>query len=297
MKKALLIVGPTGIGKTDLAVYLSKKFPSTLISADSIQVYRGADIISGKDRSVPTYLVDVLSPSQSFSVREFIEKVRPLVEKAKKENKLPIIVGGTGFYIDALFGKIETINIPPNQKLRKKLEKLSIESLQKKLKKTNPHRFGEMNNSDRNNKRRLIRALEISLSGDRSIDHYPIFKEDEVLFLGLKDSMENLKKRIALRVEQRLQSGALREARRLFKNYEKLSTQIKAAVGYKQLFDFLAGRIIFEKAVQKWVIAEAQLAKKQTTWLKRNRNIVWFNIGQRGFEAKILRLIKHEFPS
>ena len=262
-----------------------------------MQVYRGANIISGKDKTLPTQLLDIVDPMGQFSVRNFVQLVRPIVKKAHSQHKIPIIVGGTGFYVNALFGKIDTISIPPNKNLREKLEKLSIESLQKKLKKTNPHRFGEMNNSDRNNKRRLIRALEISLSGDRSIDHYPIFKEDEVLFLGLKDSMENLKKRIALRVEQRLQSGALREARRLFKNYEKLSTQIKAAVGYKQLFDFLAGRIIFEKAVQKWVIAEAQLAKKQTTWLKRNRNIVWFNIGQRGFEAKILRLIKHEFPS
>src|SRR3989344_9536067 len=170
MKRALIIVGPTAVGKTDLAFSLSRAFPSVLISADSIQVYLGADIIAGKDRSVETFFLDIVLPHKSFSVREFIEKVRPLIEKAKKENKIPIIVGGTGFYVNALFGKIDTISIPPNKNLREKLEKLSIESLQKKLKKTNPHRFEEMNNSDRNNKGRLIRAIEIS-THQGMIDH------------------------------------------------------------------------------------------------------------------------------
>ncbi|MBI4092034.1 MAG: tRNA (adenosine(37)-N6)-dimethylallyltransferase MiaA [Candidatus Levybacteria bacterium] len=298
MKKAIFIVGPTSVGKTDLALKISKLLPSILISADSVQVYRGADIISGKDKSVSTYLVDILSPSQSFSVREFIEKVRPLVEKAKKENKIPIIVGGTGFYMDSLFGKIETINIPPNQKLREKLESLSLEKLQENLRNLSPERFNKMNKSDVKNRRRLVRAIEVSIS-DRMIDHTKnnstaVLRESEVLIIGLKTSMDDLKERIIARVKKRLKMGAINEAKELFKNYEQLSSQLRKASGYKELFDYLAGKIKLEEAKEKWVISDYQYAKRQMTWFKKNKNIVWFDIGQPGFEERILRLIRHE---
>lgn len=293
MKKALFILGPTAVGKTHLAFKISKIIPSVLISADSVQAYQGADIISGKDRSVETFLLDIVPPYQSFSVREFIERVRPLVEKAKKENKIPVIVGGTGFYIDALFGKINTISIPPNKALREKLDKLTVEELQEELKKLSPDRFHRMNNSDANNERRLIRAIEVfQLSIPKS---QPVFTKDEVLIIGIRTSIENLRKRIAARVKQRIKAGAISEAENLFKNYKKLSSQLKTAGGYKHLFDFLQGRTSLEEAVRKWMIAEGQLAKKQMTYFSRNKNIVWFDIEKKGFEQDIARLITHEF--
>lgn len=300
MKRALIIVGPTAVGKTALVYDLYRKFPSVLISADSIQVLRRADIISGKDSSCPTELLDVVDSTEQFSVRDFTELIRPIVRQAFDEDKIPIIVGGAGFYIDALFGKIDTINIPPDLELRTELNKLSIKKLQQKLAKLDPARFQNMNNSDINNKRRVIRAIEIT-TDDRMIDHTKrpraIFKEDEVLMIGLKTSIENLRERIALRVEERLAAGALKEAQELFKNYERLSSQLKTANGYKELFDFLSDRTTFKEAVRKWITAEGQLAKNQMTYFRRNKNIVWFDIDKKGFEQEISRLVRHELDS
>lgn len=295
MKKALFIVGPTAVGKTHLAFKISKTVPSILISADSIQVYQGADIISGKDKSVFTYLIDILSPKQSFSVKDFVENVRPIVRYAQKQDKIPIIVGGTGFYIDALFGKIDTISISPDKALRAKLDKLNVPELQKELKKFSPERFHKMNNSDVNNKRRLIRAIEVTQVQGPTLGTKPLFKKSEVLFIGLKTSMANLKKRIIARVEERVRLGALEEAKNLFEYYKELSPQLKTASGYKELFDYLLGQISFDEAKERWVLSDYQYAKRQMTWFKRNRNIEWFNIDQKDFEAKILRLIKSAF--
>ncbi len=296
MKKALFIVGPTAAGKTGLAFTISKVIPSILISVDSVQVYKGADIISGKDTSVQTYLLDIVSPNQSFSVRDFVESVRPLVKKAKTENKIPIIVGGTGFYIDALFGKIDTISIPPNKTLRARLEKLTVKKLQEKLKKLSPERFHKMNNSDANNKRRLIRGIEVAISQGRTINtSQPIFAPREVSIIGLKTSMDNLKKRIIARVKKRIEMGAVSEAEKLFKNYKELSSQLRKASGYKELFDYLAGKINLEEAKEKWILSDYQYAKRQMTWFKRNKNIVWFDIEKNGFEDKILKLVEKTY--
>lgn len=295
IRSAIFIVGPTAVGKTDLAFKISKVIPSILISADSIQVYRGADIISGKDRSAYTYLLDILPPTESFSVRDFVANVRPLIEKAKKEKKIPIIVGGTGFYVDALLKKIDTLSIPPNKTLRKKLERLSLVKLQQKLKQINPKRFKNMNTSDIKNKRRLIRAIEIAYARGRTRETKPLFKKSEVLIIGLKTSSENLKKRIIDRVENRLKMGAINEAKKLFKNYERLSSQLKSASGYKELFDYLFGKISLEEAKERWVASDFQYAKRQMTWFKRNKNIIWFdpvrNSKERIFK-EILSLIR-----
>ena len=295
MKKALFIIGPTSVGKTDLAFKLSSVIPSVLISADSVQVYRGADIISGKDRSVKTFLLDILSPNRSFSVRDFVERVKPLVEKAYDEQKIPIFVGGTGFYSDALFSKIDTLTIPPDKTLREKLKKLPAEKLQEKLKNLSRERFNRMNSSDANNKRRLVRAIEVAKAQGPTLVSKPLFKNSEALIIGIKTSMDVLKKRIVSRVDERIRMGAVSEAEELFRNYKKLSPQLKRAVGYKQLFNFLEKKITLEEAIRKWIIAERQLAKKQMTWFKRNKNIVWFDIGQKGFEEDVLRLLFKTF--
>lgn len=291
MKKAIFIVGPTAVGKTDLAFEVSRTFPSVLISADSVQVFRGADIISGKDKKFPTELLDVIKPTQSFSVRDFVERVRPHVEKASREHKIPIIVGGTGFYVDAIFGKIDTIAIPPNKDLRLNLEKLTIKALQEKLRKVNLARFKKMNNSDVNNPRRLIRAIEV---GSRISRVKSVFLEKDVLIIGLKTSMDNLKVRIEKRVKKRIKMGALSEAQKLFENYDTLSSQLKSANGYRELFDFLLGNVTLEKAIEKWANADYLHAKNQMTWFKKNKKILWFDIDSPNFQKEAVNIIKRD---
>jgi tRNA dimethylallyltransferase len=307
--KVLLIVGPTAVGKTALAFEISKKIPSVLISADSVQVFRGTDIVSGKDLpksakfeqghyvigSVPLYLVDTISPTEHFSVYDFISETAKIISLASAEHKIPIIVGGTRFYVEVLTSSIDTLSIPPHQELRDKLNKLSVSKLQEMLKKSNKKRFDRMNNSDRNNPRRLVRAIEVSKSKNNKSNQ--LFKKNEILAIGLKADFETLKKRINKRLNARIEAGAFEEAKKLFKNYDKLSDQIRHTNGYQQMFSFLKGEISRVEAVNRWEISEQQLAKEQLKWLSKKQNIHMFDIAQKGFETAISRLIEQNFTS
>jgi tRNA dimethylallyltransferase len=299
VKKALFILGPTSSGKTDLALRIARHLPSVIISADSVQVYRGCDIISGKDHpsDIDISLIDVVAPAEHFSVHDFVLKARPIIEKAIKNHKTPVIVGGTGFYAHALLNPINTINIPPHKKLRKKLSGYSLSELQQELGKVNPQRLFSMNDSDIGNKRRLIRAIETSVEGVPRKIKETVFSFDEVLMVGLRSSMDNIRKNIEERVKKRISLGAIDEASVLFKNYKYLSPQVKTAIGYKELFNYLSGRGSLEDAIGKWVVSEGQLAKKQLTWLKRNKNIIWFDAQKPGVVEAVLKLIEHNFST
>jgi tRNA dimethylallyltransferase len=189
MKKLLYIVGPTASGKTALAMSLSQTISSVMISADSVQVYKRLDIISGKDipshtqfvldedfknissqfsvgyfliNATPLYLLDVVEPSYSFSVSDYQKIALPLIEKTLQQKKMPTITGGSGFYVRALLDPIETIHIPQNISLRNTLENEKLEFLQKRLNNLDKERYASMNDSDNKNKRRLIRSIEIA---------------------------------------------------------------------------------------------------------------------------------------
>lgn len=293
MKKVLFIVGPTAVGKTALALKIAQSISSVLISADSIQVYRGADIVSGKDhpKDVKIELVDILPPTESFNVRDFSDRVREIVNEESK--RLPIIVGGTGLYTKSLFTNVETITIPQNKELRTKLDILSVEELQEKLKEINPDKLSQMNDSDVKNKRRLVRAIEIGSSISKSVE--PVFKPEDVLMIGLETSMQELRERIKIRVMQRIEMDALAEVEKLFVDYDNLSPQLKVANGYKQIFQFLKKEITWDEAVEQWETADYQHAKAQMTWFKKDKNVVWFDIGDKDFEEKIIKLVYSNF--
>ncbi len=312
VKKALFIVGPTASGKTDLAFKISKKIPSVIIGADSVQVYRRTDVISGKDLpasrqiskvdssfdhyiidKTPLYLIDVVEPTNDFSVYDYVNKVKLTLESIDK-NKLPIIVGGTRFYINAFTQKIDTLSIPPDLKLRKKLTKYSIEKLQETLSKLDPQKFKNMNNSDVNNPRRLVRAIEVAKNKfGKNIE--PLFEESEVLMIGLTASYEFLKMKIDTRLEKRLKQGAIAEARNLFNDYNKLSDQIKNTHGFKQLFEYFQGKIDLDTAIEKWRLSEYHLAKEQLAWIRKNPNIHLFNVEESDPEKSSARLIDQNF--
>jgi tRNA dimethylallyltransferase len=166
MKKVLIICGPTATGKTTLAARLAKKFKGELISADSRQVYKGMDIVTGKDKpqGVIIHGLDLVKPDQEFSAAHFVKVASTLINQISKRKKLAIIVGGTGLYLDSLINPPQTLTIKPNWSLRKKLEQKSIHYLQQQLKKLNPSKWRQMNHSDRLNPRRLIRAIEVEKS-------------------------------------------------------------------------------------------------------------------------------------
>lgn len=280
--KAIFIVGPTGVGKTKLAFEVAEKFNGALVSADSVQVFKNLNIISGKDlpkgykyhagyfinNSSPSIcLLDVVDPTISYSVSDFYKDASAKVLDIVNSKRLPIIVGGTGLYVQVLLNGIETTG-KPNLKLRRKFEKLDVKELQKMLPE---ERLKKFNDSDINNKRRLIRAIE-SFGQKKKLIKRVSF---DSLVIGLKTSREELKKRIDIRVEERLQNGALQEARALFKIYEDLTVQVKNANGYKQLFAYLKKEILLEEAIYRWKVSEYRHAKNQMTWFEKYGDVLW----------------------
>lgn len=271
INKILCIVGPTATGKTALAVSLASRYPSALISADSRQVYRYMDIVTGKDH--PTNIniagVDLVDPEDECSVANWYDAISPLLS-----SELPIIVGGTGLYVKAVTNGIPTMHIPPNESLRSELNTLSLTELQNKLSAINPQKLQSFNNSDLNNPRRLIRAIEVSLASSSPAQHVVVKNS---LLLGLTWSDDNSYKQLILsRVNKRIQEGAIQETEKLLKEYDR-SLPAMSAIGYRSIIQFLDRQILLEEMIEQWVQDEFAYAKRQMTWFKKVPGIVWFD--------------------
>lgn len=265
MKKILVIVGPTASGKSELAVRLAKKFNGEIISADSRQVYKGLNIGTGKitkkeKRGVPHYLLDVANPKKRFSVSDFKKLAEKNIRYIERKNKLPIIVGGTGFYIDALTGKIHLPEVPPNKLLRRKLDKLNNEELFKILKQKDPRRA---KNIDKHNKVRLVRALEIvEALGNVPTTNNRLPTTDNFIYIGLKP--DNLDEKIEKRVKKMFRQGLLKEIKKL----KKLGITDKR---FREL-----GFEYWNPTEASVTLGSKQYAKRQMTWFKRNEKIKWY---------------------
>lgn len=294
--KVVFIVGPTATGKTDLGLKLAAIFKGDLVSADSVQVYRSLDIISGKDlpqnykfkngyyynNGFPSiYLLDVVDPTTSFNVSKFYETAAKVIESIQIRGKVPIVVGGTGLYVEALLNGLDK-TAEPDLELRAKLEKLSVLDLRKLLPKVS---LDSLNLSDRSNKRRLIRRIEKAKIKKQKSKKLII--DNVSLVIGLECDREVLKQRINNRVDARLKEGALDEAKKLFQNYENLTQQVKDANGYKQLFIFLKGEISLDEAIYRWKISEYHHAKRQMTWFRKYGSVNWFDINDHNLREKI----------
>ncbi len=290
-QKIIVILGPTASGKSDLAVQLAKKFNGEIISADSRQVYRGMDIGTGKiprdkllnkyDRiylamGIRHHLIDIVSPKKVFTVSDFKSQAERAISDIIKRGKLPIIVGGTGLYIDALIYDIDIPEVPPNPLLRLNLNKFTAEKLYQKLKKRDPERSKTI---DPHNKVRVIRALEIidSLGKVPFLNtHYSLLATRyNVLWLGLNP--KNLEKRIAIRVNQRLKKGAIKEVKNLIQNRVTKKRIYDFGLSYRAIIKFLDTKIDKQTMVKEFMRSEIQYAKRQMTWFKRNKKIKWLS--------------------
>lgn len=280
MNKLLCIVGPTGTGKTKRAVEESLKQPSILVSADSRQVYRGMDIVTGKDhpKGMTIYGIDIVDPDEDCSVSVWHDAVMPHIQQAWQEGKQVIVVGGTGLYVKALTGGIATMQIPINQPLRDELTTLSLETLQSKLSALDPTKYASMNHSDQNNPRRLIRAIEIAHTPNlpSTIRHPP-----STQIIGLRYyHNSNYSSNIRMRVLARLKAGAVEETKSLIEKYDK-NLQSMSAIGYKSIIDFIEGKINQDELVEHWVSDELAYAKRQLTWF-RKQPIIWYDVEKYG---------------
>lgn len=278
--KIVVVVGPTASGKSDLAVKLAKLFNGEVISADSRQVYKGLDIGSGKItasemKNVEHHLLNVISPQKTFTAADFQKLGRKALKEIWQKNKLPIICGGTGLYINSLILNYSIPKVKPQPGLREKLEAQTTVKLFAELKKLDPERA---KNIDKNNRRRLIRSLEITISTGQPIPPLKmktIVPPENILWLGLRPDAETLKKKIEKRLGQRLKHGLIEEVRQL--RNQGLTWQKLEDFGleYRWLARFLQGQIDYNEMKEKLAMEIRHYAKRQMTWFKRNRVINW----------------------
>ncbi len=292
--KVLIICGPTATGKTGLGVKLAKEFNGELISADSRQVYQGMDIGTGKDhpKNVKINLIDVVKPDQEFSVSQYYHLVWKAMKKIWQKGKLPILVGGTGFYIKAVVDGLATKDIPPNPKVRQGMKEWPVNQLHQYLEKLDPIKAASLNKSDRANPRRLIRAIEIAIWKKENSAWQPEkHKTPSVLFIGLKTKYKQLYQKIDERVAQRIKMGAEKEARGLIKKGYSWDLPAMSSMGYIQWKPFFEGKATLKEIIERWQFDEHGYARRQMTWFKKDKRVHWFDINQKKWQDKITRLI------
>lgn len=290
LPKIIVVLGPTASGKSDLCVDLaiwlgskkiSKKFKNSgaeIISADSRQIYKNMNIGTGKItkkemRNIPHHLLDVVSPRQKFDVVKYKMLAEKAIEEILSQNKIPIICGGTGFYIQAIVDNIIFPEVKADEILRKKLEKESLDKLLKMLGKLDPERLKTI---DKNNKRKIIRAIEIA----KSLGKVPKLKSNPKyasLQIGISKDKEALKKLIEKRLEKRLKQGMVNEVKKLRKNGLSWKKLITFGLEYKYISLYLQGKITKQEMTTQLNTAIWHYAKRQMTWFKRDSRIKWLN--------------------
>lgn len=278
----IAIVGPTASGKSALAHELAKKLQTEVISADSRLIYKGMNIGTAKpsveERNEVVYrAIDLIEPSEEYSLGKYIEDVHPAMENLLASSKIPVVVGGTGFYLRGLLEGLPLTEVPPNQRLREELKNLETNILFAKLKEKDFNNKWKMHFNDR---ARIIRALEIEdaqVSGQVIIEK-PHQIDAKVLWIGLNySSRDKLRQKIKLRAELMMQAGLLNEVENLLKKYGELEI-FKKTIGYKESLDFMSGQLAsLDELVEKITIASSQYAKRQMTWFKRNQLINWLD--------------------
>jgi len=292
--KLIVVLGPTASGKSEIAVRLAKKFEGEVISADSRQVYKGMDIGTGKItkkemQGIPHYLLDVASPKKRFTVVQYRKLAIIAINKIFKKKKIPVLCGGTGFYIQAVVDGIVIPEVKPDWRLRLNLEKLKTGELFKKLKKLDPKRAKTI---DKNNRRRLIRALEIVIKTKKSI---PSLRKNllpcPVLMIGIKKDGEELKKLIEKRFFKWLKQGFLKEILKLRKLGLSWKRIDEFGINYRTASQYLQGKISEGEFIEKSLIELKKYAKRQMTWFKRDKRIKWVK-NYREAEKLIKRFLK-----
>jgi len=295
--KVIVILGPTASGKSDVAVSLALRLRSgqakklgikgsEIISADSRQVYKKLDIGTGKItkkemKGVPHHLLDVANPKQRFSVAQYKMLTNRTIRQIVNNCKIPILCGGTGFYIDSVINDTSLPPVPPNKKIREKLNKKSTSQLFKILKKLDPARAESI---DVKNPRRLVRAIEIAKVLGKVPKIKPQKSKHKVLKIGIKTEEKELKKRIDKRIDKWFEEGLLKEVKDLHKKGLSWKRMSELGLEYKIVANFLRGplrkkvsRVPLDISGLKKEMSEKtwQYAKRQITWFKRDENIIW----------------------
>ncbi len=267
----IAIVGPTALGKSDLAVRIAKKIGGEVISADSRQVYRGMDVGTGKItkkemRGVPHYMLDIANPKRRITVADYTKLAHQIILNIHKRGKIPIVCGGTGFYVQELLFPSGLPEVPENKKLRIKLSKLSAEKLFEMLKKKDARRAKEI---DSKNKVRVIRALEIIDAIGKVPKRKTTKSPYDVLTIELDAPIEFIREKVNLRLQKRIRQGLVNEGKKLHKNGLSWQEMESFGLEYKWLSLLLKKKITkkeFELGLENEIV---QYARRQKTWFKK----------------------------
>jgi tRNA dimethylallyltransferase len=310
----VIVVGPTAVGKTKLSVELASVFDGEIISADSMQIYRHMNIGTAKIRpdetnGVPHFGIDIVDPTESFSVMQFRELFDQWVEKIWLRGHLPFLVGGTGLYVRAATEEYNFTATEGNQLLRKRLEEEAKEKgseiLHQRLLEVDPVTAERLHPNDL---RRIIRALEINelsgvpmskqISPSQGQTRFPTLK----LGLTLKDR-ETLYKRINQRVDLMLEQGLVKEVEELLMKGVHKDLISMQGIGYKEIIDFLENRITLQEAVELIKLASRRYAKRQLSWFRRDPQIYWFYVDQMSWShlydacSHLVQEFRHRFTN
>lgn len=291
MKKLLVIVGPTASGKTSLSIELAKTYNGEIVSADSMQIYRGMNIATAKPdekemQGIKHHLIDFLDISETYSVGKFVNDAKTAVDEIINDSKLPILCGGTGLYIDSFLNGIDFVDNSADLELRAELNKLAdkkgIDYLLKKLIEIDPASY--MRLYEGRNQKRIVRAIEFYKTTGVTITEQiekskNVDSEYQYLIFGLKaNDRQYLYDRINKRVDIMIENGLVKEAEDMLKS--DMSETASKAIGYKQLKPYFNNEATLEECIDRIKLETRHYAKRQLTWFKRNSSIIWLNIDE-----------------
>ena len=287
--RVLVIVGPTAVGKTNLAIELAKKINGEVISADSMQVYKYMDIGTAKPaleeiQGIKHYMIDVFEPNEECNVAKYKEMAEECIQEILNKNKIPMIVGGTGLYINSVVDNIEFSETITDWDYRTKLEERANSEgskvLHQELEKIDSEAAEKIHPNDL---RRIVRALEVYYSTGKPISfHNKLSRQNpskySFVMIGLNMERADLYKRIDLRVNKMLEQGLVEEVKSLMGRFVSPEDTSMQGLGYKEILDFLEGRISLNEAVEIIKTNSRRYAKRQLTWFRRDQRIQWFDM-------------------
>lgn len=283
--KVIVICGPTASGKTTLSIQLAQKINGEIISSDSMQIYKDMNIGTAKPdqqemQGIKHYLLDFVEPNQRYSVADYKKDAENAIEDILQKGKVPIIVGGTGLYVDSLIYGIEYPNIEFDENYRKELErrveKEGLEKIYEKAKKIDPQ---AMKKISRNDQKRILRVLEIyNATGKTKTEQEIESRKNEVKYdyrvFAINMDREKLYDRINKRVDIMIQKGLIEEVENLLKKYNEFPTAMQG-LGYKEVVEYIQGKVLKEDMIENIKRESRRYAKRQITWFKKNKQTIW----------------------
>lgn len=299
--KVIVICGPTASGKTALSIELAKKINGEIVSADSMQIYKEMNIGSAKPtkeerQGIKHYMIDSVSPNERYSVAEYKKQAEQAIEEILQKGKIPIVVGGTGLYVNSLIYGIEYPDTKIDEAYRKQLEEIAqkegLQKLYEQAKKIDPQAMQAISPND---KKRIIRVLEIyKETGKTKTEQERESRKNEVKYdyfvFAINMERERLYERINKRVDIMLEQGLIQEVQNIISKYSQYPTAMQA-LGYKEIKEYLEGKISKEEAIEKIKQETRHYAKRQLTWFRKNKETIWLDSNKK-IEDNIEKILK-----